>query len=870
MKAIIAPVLAFAGAIGASAACGSADMAVSVFQDSGAPDGSVEASSVGSFANGDSSTGVNLLGDGGDSGIGVLQGPATSVHFQPASATIVVDGITPQTAQLTLIAVDAQGDMAAVAPESLAFDRPDLATPSGAMPIVMTAPSTASPYAGVGTLHAIFQGLEATATLTVQVHLTAYGSGLTASSPAVVAFVGGQSAIPDGGALEDGGADASAPVAGQLAADPAPGIRPLLYPYDGTVWPLGLTSPLVMWSAPQTGDVYWLHYAEKNYSFDGYYALSSLPAQLRLDQTVWDRLTASNDAANGPDPLTFVVSRWDQPTGVAYTTATETWTVAPESLRGAIYYWTASEPNAQAARVGHISRFQPGTGATPQQLNNGVCMGCHAVNAQGTILVADIDDNLEGNRPVGGGVPSVAPYGNWSGTRPWASFDVTQQSSPLVYQSNEFGADVALTPDGRYLVFGGPTSVPGSKFLSLGDPLTGNVIATSQLDQVVLDANETNLEMPAFSPDGTMMAVVESANAADPDNVLPGQPETVSVLAFDETAAGGPVFDPTLHPVVSSTSPAFASTGGGLGYPSFTPDSKAVAFHAGTWSTGCATGCLDQDVDNGDLFIATIDGGAPIRLAAANDPPDPNDRFASVEPTFNPIVRGGYSWVVFTSMRNWGNSPWPDDGAIPPDAGPDMHVNAKRRLWVAAVDTSIGTVDPSHPAIYLEGQDDTPNMRGFWTLASCIPTPGAISAATSALDAGAAGDADATAQAGLTGDAGQAALTGDAGQAGLTGDAGQAGLTGDAGQAALTGDAGQAGLTGDAGQAGLTGDAGQAAESCTNGFECCSGFCEQGVCADVSTITCVGLGHSCTTAADCCNAGVVVCANGTCAVPAAR
>jgi hypothetical protein len=194
-------------------------------------------------------------------------------------------------------------------------------------------------------------------------------------------------------------------------------------------------------------------------------------------------------------------------------------------------------------------------------------------------------------------------------------------------------------------------------------------------------------------------------------------------------------------------------------------------------------------------------------------------------------------------MRNWGNSPWPDDGAIPPDAGPDMHVNAKRRLWVAAVDTSIGTVDPSHPAIYLEGQDDTPNMRGFWTLASCIPTPGAISAATSALDAGAAGDADATAQAGLTGDAGQAALTGDAGQAGLTGDAGQAGLTG---------------------------DAGQAAESCTNGFECCSGFCEQGVCADVSTITCVGLGHSCTTAADCCNAGVVVCANGTCAVPAAR
>jgi hypothetical protein len=615
MKAIIAPLLTFVGAFGAFgafAACGSSDMTVSVFQDGGEPDGSVMTSSGSTFANSGSSSAVNLLGDGGDGGVGVLQGPVTSLHFQPPSATIVVDGITPKTAGLTLIAVDAQGDMAAVAPESLAFDRPDLATPSGGIPILMTAPSTASPYGGVGTIHAIFEGLEATATLTVQVHLTAYGSGLTAASPAVVAFDAGQNLTPDGGALgaQDGGSDANAPDAGQLAADPAPGIRPLLYPYDGTVWPLGLTSPLVMWTAPQTGDVYWLHYAEKNYSFDGYYLLSALPAQIRVDQTVWDRLTASNDAANGPDPLTFVVSRWDQPTGIAYTTATETWTIAPESLRGAIYYWTASEPNAQAARVGHISRFQPGTGAMPQQLNNGICMGCHAVNAQGTILVADIDDNLEGNRPAAGGVPSVAPYGNWSGTRPWASFDVTQATSPLVYQSNEFGADVALTPDGRYLVFGGPTSVMGSKFLSLGDPLTGNVIATSQLDQVVLDANETNLEMPAFSPDGTMLAVVESANAGDPDNVLPGQPETVSYLSFDETAAGGPVFEPTLHPIVSSTSPAFASTGGGLGYPSFTPDSTAVAFHAGTWSTGCATGCLDQDIDNGDLFIATTDGGA--------------------------------------------------------------------------------------------------------------------------------------------------------------------------------------------------------------------------------------------------------------------
>ncbi|HXX69831.1 MAG TPA: hypothetical protein VEK07_21805 [Polyangiaceae bacterium] len=794
-NALAALSLTLTAALGAASACGGTN-GDSVFQKLGGADAS---------AGGDGAVTISSSSGllAGDSGVGgMLQGVPSALYFQPPSASIVVGGTTPVTAQFTLMAVGADGGSpVAVNPDSFAFDRPDLGTPSGGLPIVITAPSNSPPYAGTGTIHAIFQGVEATASLTVQVHVVEYGPGLTAQSPAVLALSGD-------GATDAQAADAGGTTAGQLPADPAPNISPPLYPYDGTVWPLGLTSPLVMWNAPQTGDVYWLHYAEQNYTVDAYYTLASLPAQLRLDQTDWDRLTASNNAANAPDPLTFVVSRWDQTTGAAYTTATETWTVAPQSLSGAIYYWTASQQSAQAARVGHISKFQPGTGATPQPLNNGICMGCHAVNAQGTILVADVDDGLENERSAGtlppdAGVPSVAPYGNWSGTRAWASFDITQPSSPLLYQSNKFGADVALTPDGKYLVFGGPTNQPGSKYISLGDPLTGQVIATSGLDEVTLDPNETNLEMPAFSPDGTMLAVVQSDNAGDTDNVLPGQPEVISYLEFNEAGdAGGPAFEPVLHDIVAGSSPAFATTGGGLGYPSFTPDSKAVAFHAGTWSTGCATGCLDPDVDDGDLFIATIDGGAPIRLAAADDPPDPNDGFSSVEPTFNPVVRGGYSWVVFTSMRNWGNQPWPDDGSIPPDAGPDMHVNGKRRLWVAAVDTNLGATDPSHPAIYLEGQEDTPNMRGFWTLASCIATPGG-SGASGGADSGADDDASSA-------------------------------------------------------------DGGA---QCTDGFQCCSGFCEQGVCVDVNTISCVGLGASCASASDCCNPAIVSCLGGTCSVP---
>jgi hypothetical protein len=475
------------------------------------------------------------------------------------------------------------------------------------------------------------------------------------------------------------------------------------------------------------------------------------------------------------------MDRWDSVANAPHTSASQTWTVAPESLQGAIYYWTASLSGGVSN--GHISRFRPGSGAKPQLLNNGTCMGCHAVNAQGTVLVADIDDQVNDGTPdAGHTTPSVAPYDNWSGTRPWASFDITQDSAPLTYQSTKFGGNIALTPDGKYLVFGGPASPAGSKYISLGDVATGNVVAASGLDSVTgFAASETNLEMPAFSPDGTKLALVESANGGDRDNVIPATPETIAYLTFHENGADGstgPVFDPTLTTIVDGTASDFSTTGGALGYPSFTPDSTAIAFHAGHTSTGCTGACDDTVTDDGNLFISNVTGGTPIRLAAADDPPDMNDANASVEPTFNPVKRGGYSWAVFTSMRAWGNKAWPSNVTA------TGHVNGKRRLWVTAVDTTIGTTDPSHPAIFLEGQDDTPNMRGFWTLAACIATPPPMSSP----DAGA----------------------------------------------------------------------------CNNGFNCCSGFCKNGMCVDVNKVACSGLGGACSSASDCCNSSAVSCNGGKC------
>jgi hypothetical protein len=690
--------------------------------------------------------------EGGAGEAGVNHVDALSIAFVPASATLTVDGVNPKSQDYQLVATLKAGGTVNVTPDSVQFDRPDIAAATIGAMTKLTTPGT---YAGKGTLHAVYGELTAKATLEVVVQQ----KNTNGVSPEIVSKL-----------------DAA------TAADPS--VSSLLYPYDKTVFALGMTSPLVMWNAPHAGDTYRFELSQANYTYD-VYATVAATGRFRIDQKVWDVVTASNRAAGSP--LTLKVSRYDAASKKAYASATESFTVAPESLRGAIYYWTASK-DASGNLNGHITRFRPGTGASPVVLNNGKCMGCHAVNAGGTVLVADVDDQHQNNGSIPRTEPSLGPYGNWSGTRPWASFDVSDSTSdagaPLKLKTTMFGAGIALTPDGKYVVFGGPTSVategssisnplPGSKNISLAYVADGGVIANSGLDQIHLAAGR-GIQQPAFSPDGKKLAVVVSSQSAD--NVIPDSTGTsIAYLTFDQSK---PSFGSTLNKIVDGTDAVFPSSQRGLNYPSFTPDSTAVAFHSGTKPSGCHESCDNAEVDDGSLFIQPLAKGgtaSPVRMRAATDPPDPSEAGLSVEPTFNPQARGGYSWVVFTSIRKWGNQPFP--------AGtPSGHVNGKRRLWVAAVDTTIGTVDPSHPAIYLEGQEDTPNMRGFWANAACTPTaaPGAPP------------------------------------------------------------------------------------NGCTAGYECCSGFCVDNACVDVSQVSCAGVGESCTSNAECCNTASVACKNNVC------
>jgi hypothetical protein len=487
-----------------------------------------------------------------------------------------------------------------------------------------------------------------------------------------------------------------------------------------------------MWAAPNANDVYRVHLEQQNYSFDGYYAVA-LPAQVRVDQATWDHLTASN----GGDPLKIALSRWDTATSKAYASASEAWTVAPASLRGAIYYWTTSAG-------GHMSRIRPGTGASPEVLNPGIggtttCMGCHAVSADGTTLVSAVEN--------GGTTDSTD-------NRPWVSYDLPTMT--VRKQAHLFGGDVAVNPNGHYTVFGWQP-------LKLGDTTTGQEYTTSGLETVPLSTGMQGLAHPAFSPDNQHLAAVQSNNIwhvwTNGTLVLMDWNEATQKFTNPKNLAAGSSFPTGLQAVA---------------YPTFTPDSKWLAFGVADYGGGCHDACNDTTTDVGAIWLQSVTGTAPMRLVTLTDSsPNATDHNVTFEPTFNPIDRGGYFWVVATSERDWGNRL---TGAAN---------SGKKRLWVAAIDKAPGAADPSHPAFFLEGQEETTtNMRGFWALAACTPTQGG--------------------------------------------------------------------------------------GACQAGFECCSGFCDKGMCVDKGTVACKATGDMCTMDSDCCNPGVVRCTGGMCVASGPR
>ncbi len=455
-----------------------------------------------------------------------------------------------------------------------------------------------------------------------------------------------------------------------------------LYPYDKTLWPRGLSGPMLQFGGSAITYL-WVHIqtASKSITYDGYYGASN-PARLDLSSDpIWNTVGQS---AGAGDVVTISVTKMS---GTAVTgPISETWNFAQGTLKGTVYY--NSYDSALGNGYGAVLKIKPGPGAAASLLVGGTsskCTVCHTVSSNGNAMIA-------------------ANTGYDTG----ALYDLTNNAAQSQARTDYVYNFPALNPDGSVVVSTVSDKI-GGMWASTASAVydgKGNKLTTTGFENLV-----TYAATPSFSPDGTLFAF-NNEGTPDEDNASPQN--EIDMLNFNAKTT---TFS-TKVKLVSDT-----NTSNLLGWPSFTPDSKFVVYdhHSSTSSEGISYGTWGgqrsalEMVDTNTKAVYMIN--ALNGLDANNNPYLPfgaDDENRNFEPNVLPLAAGGYFWVVFTSRRQYGNT---INSAETGTYGQDI----RKKLWVAAIDINPtpGT-DPSHVPFYLPGQEaPAGNMRGFWVLDPC-------------------------------------------------------------------------------------------------------------------------------------------------------
>jgi hypothetical protein len=598
-----ASLVAVAGVLGA---CGSDDSGSTFL-----PDGGTSGDRDGS-AGGDAFDDAPSFGDN-----------VTSVSIVPSDPVVdVVNGAVPAPIAFTAVGKTAQGQTVPVT-GSWTYDRFDVATMSqlgGAL--------TATGFVGgVGNVTFKYKSLSAKTTATVRLKMTADPQGIDNTIKAK--FTG--------------------------ATDPDPALS-LVYPYDKTVFPRGLTSPVVQWNGGAAADVYHVTLTAKTASFETWMTAAppsrySMPI-LPID--VWKKIT---DSTAGD--LKVAIQRYDGTK--AYLAKTQTWTVAPANLTGTIYFWEVNN--------GNVVRIEPGAAAPQsflQKPSGATCVACHSVSKNGQKLVASFN----------------------GGASPWGTFD-TQTGNALFTSDTSQGATYAsgfeaISPDGAFVLW---RHWSDASFGSLGHLSLSTFDNPAELAQ--LNAGAGAPSHPTWSGDGKKIAfsVRTDGNGLD---------FNTSTLWITDVDLAAKTFTNTKK-IVDNTAARTTTT-----YPAFSADDQWLAFERSTQARSRG--------GHSEIWLSKTDGTGQIALDNTNGAGVITQTDANYEPTFMPVAVGGYFWLIIVSERTYGNTL----------VDVDPNTRHKQLWVTAIDAAPQPGKDPSHPSFWLPGQDiGNQNMRGEWALSPC-------------------------------------------------------------------------------------------------------------------------------------------------------
>ncbi len=374
-------------------------------------------------------------------------------------------------------------------------------------------------------------------------------------------------------------------------ADP---LLTLLYPYDKTVFPRGLTGPTIQWNGGGANDIYYIHVYNDYFEYKAY---AKVPPPSRynfpkLPSDIWLKLTASTEG-----PVQLDVQRFD---GIkAYLAKTQTWTIAPANLTGTVYYWEVNNGNVVRLNIGADKPEQ-----FIQKPPGVTCVACHSVSKDGSRIAA-------------------AFHGGYS---PWNTIDAA--TGQVLYYPDLASGFQAISPNGSHVLWGQSDE-------------TG-ILKLSTYDNKAVLANLTapggKPVHPVWSGDGNKVAFARKTdgNWLDFNN---------SELWLAEIDLMTNTFSNVKQIVDKMPAPLSTTT-----FPTFAPDSQWIAFNR--LNQARTRGA------NTEVWITNLDGSVQTRLDQANGLGivEPGQDKTTYEPTFLPVSVGGYYWLIIGSERKYGNT----------------------------------------------------------------------------------------------------------------------------------------------------------------------------------------------------------------------